>query len=98
MGKEKVRKIIERIESAALRLKNFGVLKIGLFGSYLHGDDNEGSDVDLLVTLNGEGERNYFDLWIYLDELLGKKVDLVIENNLIDKIKYVKEEAEYARL
>ena len=90
--------IINKIESVGQKLKDFGVLKIGLFGSCLHGEETENSDVDLLVTLSEEGEKNYINLWIYLDELLEKKVDLVIEDNLIDKISYVKQEARYARL
>jgi len=98
MDKKKAEEIIGKIESIGPSLKDLGVLKIGLFGSYLYGNEKTNSDIDLLVTLDDNGMKNYFDLWIYLDKLFGKKIDLVIEKNLLKRIEYVKKEARYARL
>jgi predicted nucleotidyltransferase len=92
------KEIIITIEKRKDDLKKFGVKKIGLFGSYLHGKQKRGSDIDLLVTLNEEGYKKYFDLWAFLDKVLKRKVDLVIEKNLYPRIKYVINEARYVRL
>ena len=92
------KKIITDLENKREQLKDFGVKKIGLFGSYLHGKQKRGSDIDLLVTINEKGVKNYIDLWIYLDKLLKRKVDLVIEKNLYPRIRYVTREAKYVRL
>jgi uncharacterized protein len=91
-------KIIGAIEKYRETLKSFGVVRIGLFGSCLKGEHRNDSDADLLVTLDEKGVANYFDLWLYLDKILERKVDLVIEKNLFRQIEYVKGEARYARL
>ena len=100
MAKQKSlsKKIIAQLEERKNDLKKFGVTKIGLFGSYLHGKQKRGSDIDLLVTLDKDGYKTYIDLWTYLDKTFKKKVDLVIEKNLYERIKYVTKEAQYARL
>jgi uncharacterized protein len=96
--KSVAKKIISELERRREKIKQFGVTKIGLFGSYLHGKQKRSSDIDLLVTLNNEGVKRYIDFWIYLDGVFKKKVDLVIEKNLYPRIRYVKKEAQYVRL
>jgi len=61
--------------------KQFGVKKIGLFGSYIRGEQTEKSDVDILVDMP-EGFDRFFDLKYYLEKHLHKDVDLGKENNL----------------
>jgi predicted nucleotidyltransferase len=57
--------------------KEFGVLSIGLFGSYAKGTQGPKSDVDLLVEL----EEPRFDflagLQLYLEDNIGKPIELV---------------------
>ncbi|MDG6224039.1 MAG: nucleotidyltransferase family protein [Candidatus Thermoplasmatota archaeon] len=57
--------------------KDYGVKKIGIFGSYAHGTHTERSDIDILVELNRTPGRELMDLKLYLEEILGKEVDLV---------------------
>ena len=66
------------------QLKNFGVKEIGLFGSYARNEANGESDVDLLVDMEKEKKtfRNFMALTYYLEELLGKKVELVTKQSL----------------
>ena len=70
---------INQIKEKALPiLKNAGVTKSALFGSYVHGDSHENSDVDILVEF--PKEKSLFDfigLKLRLEEILEKKVDLV---------------------
>jgi len=63
-------------------IKNrFGVARIGIFGSYVRGEEKPESDVDVLVEFR-EGEKtfdHYMDLKFYLEDLFGRKVDLVMK-------------------
>jgi hypothetical protein len=58
--------------------KEYGVKKAAVFGSYARGEQKKKSDIDLLVEM--EDGRTLFDLGglkMDLEDLLGKKVDLV---------------------
>lgn len=63
----------------------YGVKKASVFGSVSRGDDRPDSDVDLLVELGPGpmGMFRYMELIEKLEEILGKKVDLVTEGNVI---------------
>lgn len=61
----------------------FGVVKIGLFGSYARGEAREDSDVDIAVELEGDRLfRKFFALEFFLKESLQKEIDLGIESTL----------------
>jgi len=79
-------------------VEKFGVMEIAIFGSYARGEQREDSDVDLIVDFK-EGWKtfdNYMDLKFYLEELFGKKVDLVIKSAINPRIKpFIIEEAIY---
>jgi len=78
--------------------EKFGVIEIAIFGSYARGEQRKDSDVDLIVDFK-EGWKtfdNYMDLKFYLEELFGKKVDLVIKSAINPRIKpFIIEEAIY---
>ena len=69
--------------------KRFGVKRIGIFGSYARGAERPDSDVDVLVVFNKQEETfdNYMDCKFYLEDLFGRKVDLVIEDTIKSKLK-----------
>ena len=63
--------------------EKYGVTKIGLFGSYIRGNENENSDIDIAVEITSENKfRSFFGLKKYLEEKFNKRVDLGIETNL----------------
>jgi len=78
--------------------EKFGVIEIAIFGSYARGEQRKDSDVDLIVDFK-EGYKtfdNYMNLKFYLEELFGKKVDLVIKSAINPRIKpFIIEEAIY---
>lgn len=61
------------------------VLKAWLFGSFSRGDNNPDSDIDIIVLLDRSQHvgLRYFGMWSDLEELLGRKVDLVSEGTLL---------------
>lgn len=61
------------------------VLKAWLFGSYSRGEQTKDSDVNILVLLDKSRPigLKFFGMWNDLEELLGRKVDLVSEGTLL---------------
>ena len=61
------------------------VLKGWLFGSFSRGEETKDSDVDIMVSLDKSKPigLKFFGMWNDLEELLGRKVDLVSEGTLL---------------
>ncbi len=57
--------------------ENFGLLSIGLFGSYAKGTEIPDSDIDVLVELTEPRFDFLAGLQIYLERRLGKPVEVV---------------------
>lgn len=69
--------------------KQYKVSELGIFGSYVRGEQNEGSDVDVLVEFDTNfrfGLLTFCELESYLSEKIGLKVDLVMKDGLKPKI------------
>ena len=61
----------------------FGVTRLALFGSTVRNTASSNSDVDVLVAFDGPAtSKRYFGLQFYLEDLLGRPVDLVTEKAL----------------
>jgi predicted nucleotidyltransferase len=70
--------IIQLLKSQKRRLKKFGVRSISIFGSVARDKARKQSDIDLLVEFEKPvGLFEFARLKLYLEELLGRKVDLV---------------------
>ncbi|MGB6035876.1 MAG: nucleotidyltransferase domain-containing protein [Cryomorphaceae bacterium] len=65
----------------------YAVERIGLFGSYINGEESKDSDIDLLVRLDRPIGWKFFTLQILLEETFGKKVDLITEKGLRTELK-----------
>ena len=93
---------IERIKRVLLQhkaelRKKFKVKTLGVFGSYVRGEQKRGSDVDVLVEFEEPvGLFEFMRLEFYLSDLLGVKVDLVSKKALKPYIgKHIEEEVVY---
>ncbi|MEI3599105.1 MULTISPECIES: type VII toxin-antitoxin system MntA family adenylyltransferase antitoxin [unclassified Oceanobacillus] len=69
--------------------ENYGVKRIGLFGSYSRDKQNESSDIDVAVEFNDSDLSfdNYMDLKIELEDHFHKQIDLVILNDIKPALK-----------
>ena len=88
LTKEKVVKLLQ--EKHSYLATEFGVSKIGLFGSYAKGQPSAMSDVDLFVEFEHPIGFRFIELVDYLENLLGQKVDVLtsagIQNIRIERI------------
>jgi len=83
-------KTLEEIKVQLEQLKptlreKFKVKTIGVFGSYVRGEQKHGSDMDVLVEFCEDAEIGFFkflDLEEFLSLKLGVKVDLVTKGAL----------------
>jgi predicted nucleotidyltransferase len=78
--------------------ENFGLLSIGLFGSYAKGTEKPDSDVDVLVELAEPRFDFLVGLQIYLEDKLKKRVEVVRKRKgLSDRfLKRIEETIQYA--
>jgi len=93
------KKIFELIADNRNMIKNFGVKRLGIFGSRAKGTSHAKSDVDVLVEFKNTSFDNYMDLKFFLESLFKTKVDLVMNSTLkpalrsiiLKQVKYAKE-------
>jgi len=84
-----IKKILEK-NNNYLR-QTFHIRELGIFGSFVKGKekiDND-SDIDILITF-GKGYKDFFNymrLKYYLEDILGREVDLVIKEAVKARLK-----------
>ncbi len=93
--------ILEKLRKKANYLeKSYGVTQIGLFGSFVRNEKKADSDIDLLVSLQ-KGHKDFFNymrLKQYLEDLLGREVDLVTKPAIKDRLKdKILQQVEYVK-
>lgn len=69
--------------------QKYGVVEVGIFGSYVRGEQRPDSDIDILIELQEPPRVDLFDLVNLehdLSDLLGVKVDVAIKKNLRKRI------------
>ncbi len=74
---------------SAIDKSQFGISKIGLFGSYSKGEQTEQSDIDIFVELidNDEILTNFYNLKSHLESTFSKKIDLITSGQFDYKYK-----------
>jgi len=75
--------------------KQFGVIRLALFGSTARDTAGPNSDIDILVEFDGPAtSARYFGVQFYLEDLLGRPVDLVTEKALRPELRpFIEREA-----
>lgn len=77
--------------------QRFGVVKIGLFGSYARGDAREDSDIDIAIEMDAQHiADSYFGILHFLEDHLKKKIDLGVLSNIRPELQdHIKNEIIY---
>jgi len=80
---------VRKLKAINRYLRTSPVLKAYLFGSYVRGDADNQSDIDILVDLDYSQEigLKFIQMKIDLEKLLDVKVDLVSSNGLSEYIR-----------
>jgi len=81
-----------------IHIQNFGVKRLGLFGSAVHNSLTEKSDIDFIVEFNAGSKSfdNYIDLAFFLESLFERNVDLLTYDSLTESFKSrIQGEVEY---
>lgn len=81
--------IIELLKSNQTAFEQFGIVKIGLFGSFARNEQSYHSDIDLIVEFE-KGKKsysNFFSLSEYLEKLFNNKVDLLTDKGISPHLK-----------
>lgn len=75
------------IQSKSIIQEKYKVKEMGLFGSYVRGEQHEDSDVDVLIDFEQSPSLlKFIELENYLSDTIGIKVDLVMKRVLKPKI------------
>ena len=81
MGRDELLGLLR--EHRATLVQRFGVAELSLFGSFARDQATGDSDIDLLVQFDGPAtSKQFFGTQFYIEDLLGRRVDLVTEKAL----------------
>jgi predicted nucleotidyltransferase len=76
--------VVNRIRAAEATMRALGVVRIGLFGSFVNSTPSADSDIDLLVEFRPD--RHSFDAFMELsfclEDLLGRRIEIVTPQSL----------------
>jgi hypothetical protein len=92
--------ILQLLKSNKAEFLKFGILTVGLFGSYIRNEQNDKSDIDLLIDF--EPDKENFDNFMGVYDLLeiifkGEKIEVVTLNGfspyigpiILNEVQYV---------
>ncbi len=83
---EEIKRILES-HKAELREK-YKIKEIGVFGSYVRGEQKKRSDIDILVEFDELPDLlRFIEIERYLEKLIHKKVDLIEKTGIRPELK-----------
>jgi len=92
--------ILKTLKSNKLKLSEFGIRNVGLFGSYIRDEQSSESDIDLLIDFEPEKENfdNYMAVYDLFEKIFkNEKIEVVTKNglspyigpNILNEVHYV---------
>lgn len=85
-SKQEILRVLEQIREEIMR--RYKVERVGLFGSFIKGEQKEGSDIDILVGFKeGADLFDFLGLALFLEGKLNQKVDVVSEAALREELR-----------
>jgi len=93
---ENLEKILETLRKHRDEIiQRFGVVRMGIYGSFVRGEESEKSDIDIYVEfdLDKLTFEKYLELIEYLENLIGRKVEIITRDGVETiRIPYIKKE------
>lgn len=89
------------LSSNKAKLHELGIIKLGLFGSFITNQQSNTSDIDLLVQFaeNKKTFHNFMSTAEFAEKILGRKVDLVTTEALSPHIgPHILKEVQYVQI
>src|SRR5574337_908538 len=80
MDKDKILRLMK--ENYSVLMTEYGVSRIGIFGSVVKGNITEDSDLDIVVEFKKPIGFKFIRLVEYLENLFGKKVDVITKDGI----------------
>ena len=93
--------IITILRESHVQIRSLGVKRLGLFGSFVRGEQSKSSDVDVLVEFDRDQKTfdHFMELSFLLEDLLERRVELVTLEALSPYIgPHILKEVEYVAL
>ena len=93
--------ILAILHENRVRLRSLGVRRLGLFGSFVRGDQRVDSDIDFLVEFEPDQKTfdHFMNLAVLLEDLLHRRIELVTTDALSPHIgPHIMGKVEYAAL
>ena len=97
-GKEE---ILNKLHENRGKLQTLGVRRLGLFGSFVRGEQKSGSDIDLIVEFESGKKTfdNFMNLSFFLEDLFRRRIELITTESLSPYIgPHILKETEYVSL
>lgn len=79
--------ILTALNTNEAKIKSFGVLRLSLFGSSARGEETPQSDLDFIVEFEKKSFDSYMDLKLFLEDLFGRRVDLVLADGIKPRLR-----------
>lgn len=87
--------VISQLKGRLDQLADFNIRSLAIFGSVARGEARSDSDIDFLVEFDGPATFDqYMELKFFLEDLLGRPVDLVTRKGIRPElVPYIEREA-----
>lgn len=93
--------ILDLLKQNSDKLQKFGIVRIGVFGSFISGKQTDKSDVDLLVEFD-KGQKNFKNFMgtaNFTEAILGRNVDILTPESLSPYIgPHIMKEVQYVQI
>lgn len=101
MKVQKKEEILDIIKKNKQQIHSCGVAKVGVFGSFIRYQQNNDSDVDLLIEFQ-KGQKSFRNLLKFAElseDLLGREVDVLTPESLSPYLApHIQKEVEYVQI
>jgi len=82
------KQVLNLLKEHLEEIRQFRIQKISIFGSVARNEETPQSDIDVLIKFDGPASYDlYMELKFFLEDLLGRKVDLITEDAMRSEIR-----------